>query len=378
MADERIAVVIMPKWGLSMTEGTVTRWFVAEGDTVATGEEIAEIETEKSVGPLECRADGVLRRIVAPVGVARPVGATLAVVAPAEVSDADIDAVVAEAEEALASGEVEVEAGPVVATAEVGGRTLAYQRLGDGGDPVVLVHGFGGDATSWLLVLEPLAATRTVYAVELPGHGGSTKDVGDGFDTLVESVIGFMDGEEVERAHLVGHSLGGAVVAAVAARSSDRVVSLTLVAPAGFGREANAGYLRGFAAASDRRAMRAVLGDLFANDGAVTRQMVDDLLRYKRLDGVSASLDTLLHTLLDGDDQALDLTGPAAGYTGPATVVWGAADAVLPASHAATAADTLAGAGEPVVLDGVGHMPHLEDPPSVVRAVEDGISRAEA
>jgi pyruvate dehydrogenase E2 component (dihydrolipoamide acetyltransferase) len=375
--DERIVTIVMPKWGLSMTEGTVTQWNVAEGDTVAAGDEVADIETEKSAGPLESRGAGVLRRIVAPVGVTRPVGATLAVLAPAEVPDADIDAVVADAEAQLAAGLVEEEAaGPVSGTVEVGGRTLAYQRLGDGGDAVVLVHGFGGDATSWLLVLEPLATTRTAYALELPGHGASTKDVGDGFDTLVDAVLGFLDTEGVARGHLVGHSLGGAVVASVAAREPGRVASLTLVAPVGFGREANAAYLRGFTAATDRRSMKAVLGDLFAADGAVTRQMVDDLLRYKRLDGVSASLDVLLEVLLEGDDQALDVIGPASGYPGPAAVVWGAADAVVPAHHADAAAGALSGAGEPVVLDGIGHMPQIEDPPAVVAAIEDSIARS--
>jgi pyruvate dehydrogenase E2 component (dihydrolipoamide acetyltransferase) len=378
MADDRIATVIMPKWGLSMTEGTVTQWFVAEGDTVSVGDELAEIETEKSVGPLECRTAGVLRRIIAPVGVTRPVGASLAVVAPAEVPDADIDAVVAEAEAQLASGDLEQEAGPVTGTVEVGGRTLAYQRVGEDEDaePVVLVHGFGGDATSWLLVLEPLAEGRTVYAIELPGHGGSTKEVGDGFDTLVGAVVGFLDAEGVARGHLVGHSLGGAVVTAVAAGAPDRAASLTLVAPAGFGPEANADYLRGFAAATDRRSLRAVLGDLFASDGAVTRQMVDDILRYKRLDGVSASLEALLDVLLDEDRQALDVTAHARGYPGPATVVWGRVDAVLPADHAKAAADALPGAGEPVVLEDAGHMPHLEQPPAVVAAIEETIARA--
>ena len=216
MPDERIVTVTMPKWGLSMTEGTVTHWNAAEGDTVAAGDEVAEIETEKSAGPIESRGGGVLRRIIA-VGVTVPVGAVLAVLAPAEVPDADIEAVVAEAEAQLAAGIVVEDVGPVVGSTEVGGRKLAYERLGEAEEKVVLVHGYGGDATSWQLVFEPLAAEQTVYVLELPGHGRSTKDVGDGFDTLVDSVIGFLDAEDIERAHLVGHSLGGAVVAAAAA-----------------------------------------------------------------------------------------------------------------------------------------------------------------
>jgi pyruvate dehydrogenase E2 component (dihydrolipoamide acetyltransferase) len=309
--------------------------------------------------------------------VTRPVGATLAVLAPAEVPDADIDAVVAEAEAQLAAGIVaEEDAGPIVGSAEVDGRKIAYQKLGDAAEVVVLVHGYGGDAMAWQLVMEPLAAEHTVYAIELPGHGGSSKDVGDGFATLVGAVVGFLDAESIERAHLVGHSLGGAVVTDVAARSPDRVASLTLVAPAGFGREANAGYLRGFAAAGDRKALRVVLGDLFASDSAVTRQMVDDLLKYKRLDGVAGALETLLGVLLDGDAQALDVTDAAHTYKGPATVLWGRADAVLPSEQADAAVAALTGAEAAVLVDDAGHMPHLEAAPQVAEAIRSSVAGA--
>ena len=45
---------------------------------------------------------------------------------------------------------------------------------------MLLVHGFGGDRNSWLFIQEPLAAEHRVYALDLPGHGTSAKDVGDG------------------------------------------------------------------------------------------------------------------------------------------------------------------------------------------------------
>src|SRR5919197_6023017 len=97
MADERIQRVTMPKWGVSMTAGTITGWIVAEGDPVSAGDDLAEIDTEKIAGALESTWDGVLRRIVAPAGSSAPVRATIAVVAPAEVPDEEVDAVVAQA-----------------------------------------------------------------------------------------------------------------------------------------------------------------------------------------------------------------------------------------------------------------------------------------
>ena len=70
----------MPQMGYDMQEGTVLRWLKGEGDAVANGEPIAEIETDKAVVEFESYADGVLHRIIVPAGTTVPVGQTIAVV----------------------------------------------------------------------------------------------------------------------------------------------------------------------------------------------------------------------------------------------------------------------------------------------------------
>ncbi|MQA06309.1 MAG: acetoin dehydrogenase dihydrolipoyllysine-residue acetyltransferase subunit [Streptosporangiales bacterium] len=361
--------VTMPKWGLSMTHGKVIEWLVAEGDEVAAGTELADIETEKIAGTLEAADAGVVRRFVADVGADVPVSATIALVAPADVPDSEIDAAAAAAAEEVAAGTLAVDEGPVVSTVEVAGRTLSYVTAGEEGETVVLVHGYGGDANSWLFVQEPLAAKHVVHAVDLPGHGASSKDVGDGsLATLAEVVLGFLDAAGTGRAHLVGHSLGGAVIAAAAAQAPERVASLTLVAPAGCGTEADAEYLRGFAGAQSRRDLKPLVGRLFADSGQVTRQLVDDLLKYKRLDGVDAALHRLVDTLLDGDRQRIDTVATLTQLSVPVTVVWGAADQILPAAHAENVRRARPDAKVTVVPD-AGHMVHMEAPPSVREAL---------
>jgi len=356
VTDERIVAVTMPKWGLSMQLGKITGWIVAEGDDVSVGDELADIETDKIAGTLESADAGTVRRIIARVGEDVPVSGTIALIAPADPDEAA--------------------GGPEVQTAEVGGRQIRYAGAGQYGDVVLLVHGYGGDRNSWLFLHEPLAERHRVYALDLPGHGTSSKDVGDGsVGLLADAVLGVLDAVAVERAHLVGHSLGGAVAAAATARHPERVRSLTLIAPAGFGPEINAGYLRGFADAQTRRELKPVVGQLFADESLVTRQVVDDLLAYKRLDGVDEALHTLLGTLLEpgGDTQRIDTAAAltAAGGAVPVTVVWGSADRIIPAAQAGSAA----GASRHVI-DGAGHMVHMERPAEVQSAIEEAMAGA--
>ncbi|MGH8916813.1 MAG: alpha/beta fold hydrolase, partial [Actinomycetes bacterium] len=179
MTDDRIVTVTMPKWGLSMQLGKITAWVVAEGDDVKVGDDLADIETEKITGTLEASDAGTVRRIVARVGEDVPVSGTIALIAPADVTETELDAAVLQARAVIEAGVPDDAAGPVVQTAEVGGRKISYAGAGEDGDVVLLVHGYGGDRNSWLFLQEPLAARYRVYALDLPGHGTSAKDVGD-------------------------------------------------------------------------------------------------------------------------------------------------------------------------------------------------------
>jgi pyruvate dehydrogenase E2 component (dihydrolipoamide acetyltransferase) len=358
----------MPKWGLSMTEGRLVEWLVEEGADVAVGDEVAEVETEKINGVVESPVTGVLRRRVAGEGDVVAVGGLLGVVAEADVPDADIDAFIAEFEATFVPGEAEEDAGAQPETVTVGIGTLRFLRQGEGGEPLVLLHGFGGDLNNWLFNAEPLAADRAVYALDMPGHGGSIKQAGDGdVAVLVGAVREFLDSQGIERAHLAGHSMGGLVAAELALADPDRVLSLALVAPAGLGSEIDAEYIDGFVAASGRRDLKPVLQRLFADPGLVNRQMVDDVLKYKRLDGVQGSLETLSGSLFPDGGQTRVLAAELEdGYPGPVLVIWGERDAIIPPAHAEAAPSR----AETHVLPDVGHSPHMEAAGDVNRLLE--------
>ena len=204
--------VTVPKWGLSMDKGRLTAWHRKVGEPVAPGDELCDIETDKIAGGLEVSVGGILRRRLAEEGDVLPVGALVAIVADADAPDAEIDAAVAAFQasfvpEAAAAAE---ERAPE--KLEVAGRRIRFLKVGEGGEPVLLLHGFGGDLGNWLFNQDALAARRTVYALDLPGHGESSKDVGAGtLDELAAVTGAFLEAVGVPSAHLVGHSVGGAV-----------------------------------------------------------------------------------------------------------------------------------------------------------------------
>jgi pyruvate dehydrogenase E2 component (dihydrolipoamide acetyltransferase) len=95
MPMSSIRAITMPKWGIEMQEGTITGWTATVGQTLSVGDPLLDVETDKIVNSVESPFAGTLRRIVADAGAAYAVGALLAVLADASVSDGDIEAFVA-------------------------------------------------------------------------------------------------------------------------------------------------------------------------------------------------------------------------------------------------------------------------------------------
>ena len=164
-----IKAITMPKWGLSMTEGVVGDWLVAEGDALASGVEVVLVDTEKISGAVEAADAGTLRRAVAATGDTLPVGALLGVVAGAEVADADIDAFVQRFQESFVPEETGAEeAGEQIEMVQVGELSIAFARQGSAARTAVLLHGFGGDLDNWLFNHLALSSNRhgTTWAFE--------------------------------------------------------------------------------------------------------------------------------------------------------------------------------------------------------------------
>ena len=251
---------------------------------------------------------------------------------------------------------------------DVGGRRIRHRLLGEGSDVVVMVHGFGGSLETWEANQAALAAAgHAVAALDLPGHGESSVDVGSGsLDELASLVLAYMDAVGMTRAHLVGHSMGGAVCLAAADREPARVRSLTLAGPAGLGQKINADVIRGLVAARSRDELAPLLRVLFADATQVTDGLLDRMVAHKQRPGAVEALMKIASSRYAGTPSGRQLRDVAG--TVPTLMIWGLEDRMIPPP----APGEFARAGVLVrVLPHAGHMVQLEAADEVNRLVAD-------
>lgn len=261
--------------------------------------------------------------------------------------------------------------------AVVEGLRVRYVRSGRG-PGVVLIHGFASSLYTWSEVMGPLARHHEVVALDLPGFGQSDLPPSLTADVLPGVVLGLMDGLGLSKVTLIGHSMGGAVATAVAARCPERVDRLVLVDAAGFdlapadrpwllrlvGSEAG-----GLLARLPRKRLFVTvgLGQVFYDRAHVTAERVDEYLAPLERPGAVDSMRSLL------SPRGLQAFSPFADLVGrvraPALVVWGRNDAWIPPADA----DRFLGAmpaGRKVILEECGHVPQEERPADVSRLLE--------
>ena len=370
-----IHAITMPRWGMTMTEGRVVQWLVEVGDALAPGQEILEIETEKIANAFEASAAGVLRRkLVEPQSTAA-VGALLGVAADENVSDAQIEEFVAAFKMRQLADDAAQSTAPAARLVDVGSSRINILSLGEeAATPAVLIHGFGGDLNSWLFNQAQLAVSRPVHALDLPAHGGSSIPGGAlTLESVAQSVALALDNIDVPRAHFVGHSLGAALILLLARDMPERIASLSLISPAGFGTEIDPSYIEGSLSAERRPQMKQALAALFADPAQVRREMVDGVLRFMRTDGVPAALRSLANNVFPDGQQRLVLRDVVASATVPVQIIWGESDRIIPSSQSRG----LPGNVSVHLIEGAGHMAHLEQAVRVNRLLEKFMVRAD-
>lgn len=266
---------------------------------------------------------------------------------------------------------------------EVDGLPVHYLAAG-AGPPLVLLHGAGDNALDWRWVFPALARTHRVYAPDLPGSPNSARPAADYSPAFFErSVAGFLDAVGIERAALVGNSLGGLVSLRLALSEPARVAALILVDSAGLGRAVNPAFTsvnvpglgetaipfwRTPAGAYQRAWARATL--LFARPGRVPREWLAEQRRLALSPGYLEAHLSALRNQVDPGGQREVLVDRLPLLDVPTLVVWGVRDRVFPQSQAREAVARLREGSLALVPD-CGHMPHVECPDRFVAGLGD-------
>ena len=252
----------------------------------------------------------------------------------------------------------------------LGDLRISYVDAGDG--PVVLLlHGLGHSTHGWRKVIGPLAAAGyRVMAVDLPGFGYSDKPGGYSVESYVQFVSDWLDLHCIERAALVGNSMGGAIAAAVAGLRPDRVAAAVLVDPGGFGKEvtwllrlAGMRLLRWLPRRVTRREVRHGLRFVFADPKLIEDEDVERIIELSKLPGAHESFLEIAHNAVGfrGVRPGQQLGEITRNITAPTLVIWGSRDRIIPPAHAQLANDAIPHA-QVAIMEEVGHVPQLEAP----------------
>ncbi len=261
----------------------------------------------------------------------------------------------------------------------VGRVNVRYWELGEG-PPVVLIHGIGASVEYWQPNIEPLARQHRVFAVDLPGFGWSDKIEEELTEALLRQfIIRFLDAQGVDRASLVGNSMGGLFALSAAIDYAERVHKLVLVDNAGFGASV-AWWLRllsipGLGELIFRpgsRTLRWIAPFLFFNPSPLIDSWVGYAAELLALPGARRAFLQVLR-------QGVNLRGLRPEFRSrirdslkhlhvPTLIVWGHQDRVIPMSQGLAGLAQIPGC-ELHIFDRCGHLPQLERPAEFNRLV---------
>jgi pimeloyl-ACP methyl ester carboxylesterase len=258
---------------------------------------------------------------------------------------------------------------------ELHGRRVIY-RVAGSGPPIVLIHGMLNSSSHWRAVALDLASEYTVIAPDLIGHGDSAAPRGDySLGAHAASIRDLLAAIGIDRATIVGHSLGGGVAMQFFYQFPQRVERLVLISSGGLGREVKpalrSAALPGVSALLSLTIRPRLLGAL-AQGGARLRERGVRSGVY--LQAAARALGPLqnagarqafLHTLR----AVIDVHGQRVSATDrlylleslPTMIVWGERDNTIPLAHGRSAHEAIPHSRFRT-LAGAAHFPHLDDP----------------
>ncbi|HEY2683386.1 MAG TPA: alpha/beta hydrolase [Steroidobacteraceae bacterium] len=253
--------------------------------------------------------------------------------------------------------------------------TLAYIEIGNPhGTPVVLIHGYTDNARDWVPMLPYLDAKFRLILVDLRGHGHSSKPecCYSRYDFAYDVKL-LLDRLKVDKADIVGHSLGSIITQTFAEIWPERTLKVVLISSTGGIPPGAAKKKPGFDFASEIRKLKEPIDpdSPFMIAWWSSPTPVDpDFIRRQRIDSAAIPLKVWLAILDEGlaGDQYSDLQASLPRLKAPALLIWGSEDPIMEPPARASLERALPRA-EVKIFKGLGHNPFWEDPQAVAARV---------
>ncbi|WP_334120773.1 alpha/beta fold hydrolase [Limnobacter sp.] len=253
---------------------------------------------------------------------------------------------------------------------QIDGFVVPYLQGGEG-EPLLLIHGFGGSKDNFNRLANYLTNHYTVYSIDVPGFGASTRDQNADYviNTQIDRVHEIIEKLGLQKPHIGGNSMGGWISGAYAAKYPDNVASVWFLAPAGLLESRKSEVIQKFETtgeivltASNREEFEKIVDIVMYERPAFVPGFVVNAMAAR------AAADQPLHKRIYKDFKTVpsDLATvlPASAYKGPGLIVWGKEDRVLHVDGA-TELKTAMPWFEVILMDKVGHVPMMEKPEQV-------------
>lgn len=235
----------------------------------------------------------------------------------------------------------------------------AFRTLGGEGDDCLLIHGFASDRMSWLANVPALLPAARVHVLDLPGHGESLVDVGDGsLSSLADHVDSALAQNNITRVHLIGHSLGGGLAMLLAAKNPEMVASLALIAPAGLGIGVDPVFLAAYPEANGVEETTVLLRSLVVRPQIIGKQLAQRVLDQLSRAGAREALRRIAHQIRFTEEHLLSEAAPVIARNIPRMVLWGAEDNI----NRKSLPKLKAFGGEFHLIEEAAHLPQVEKP----------------
>jgi pimeloyl-ACP methyl ester carboxylesterase len=264
-------------------------------------------------------------------------------------------------------------------TIEIQGHRIFYVVKGEG-EPVILIHGYGAALWVWEKQIKILSQSYRVYALDLIGHGYSDRPKIDYTpDAYIHFLRDFMDGVGIERATLIGNSMGGGIAWAMAIFYPERVEKLILIncVPPDVLEKVKNESFRTLVAIKDipllpylvigsrsKNSIKWILQECLSNIKLITPEVLNRQYQLSKIKGTT----WVLYSTFKNASDAKGLKDDLSRIDHPTLLIWGKWDLIFPPAIGEELHQTIRGS-KFQVIDKSGHMPMWETPEEVNQAI---------